>query len=228
MKRLSSVSLALLIIVLCMPTDRKLFAQSSKFRYVAVGDSYTIGTGVSSKQAWPTLLTDHLRFQGVDIALLANLGQAGWTSAQVLTHQVPQLVSLQPNFVTVLVGANDVFQGVDPSEFTQRLKTLLDSLQKILPSQNQILVLTIPDFSVTLKARNFGSSFAIHKTISDFNTIITKEAQSRGLKVVDLFKVSQEMDKKPQLVAADGLHPSPKGHLIWEETIYPTVKELLK
>lgn len=201
--------------------------QSPTIRYVALGDSYTIGSGVNPSQAWPSLLTDHLRSSGIDVELVANLARNGWTSQDVLKSQVPVLVSLKPDVVTILVGANDWVRGTDKDTFTKQLKDLLDHLQKILPAPGQILVVTIPDFSVTPYAQNFGNALNVRTGLAGFNAIITQEAQARGLKVVDLFKVSQRMGEDPSLVA-DGLHPSPKGHLLWEEAIYPAALELLK
>jgi lysophospholipase L1-like esterase len=216
-----------LVMMLFMTTLGTSWAQSATIRYVALGDSYTIGSGVNPPQAWPSLLTDHLRSSGVDVELVANLARNGWTSQDVLTAQVPVLASLKPDFVTILIGANDWVRGTEKDTFVKQLKSLLDHLQKILPASEQILVVTIPDFSVTPYAQNFGNILNVRMGLAGFNAIIQQEAQARGLKVVDLFKISQRMGEDPSLIV-DGLHPSPKGHLMWEEEIYPTALKLLQ
>lgn len=202
-------------------------AQSEPIRYVALGDSYTIGSGVEPQQAWPVLLTKHLQAQGVKIELVANLARNGWDIPAVLDAQIPKAAGLKPNFVTVLIGANDWVRGTDQETFAQQFKILLDQLQKILPARQQILIVTIPDFSVTPYAKNWGNRLNVKTGIAGFNTIIAQEAQTRGITVVDIFKVSQGMGEDPSLVA-DGLHPSAKEHAVWEKEIFPSALELLQ
>jgi acyl-CoA thioesterase I len=202
-------------------------AQSTAIRYVALGDSYTIGTGVPPQQAWPVVLTRHLSAQGFTVELFVNLARNGWTTQDVLARQVPMLASLKPNFVTILIGANDVFRGDDKAVFARQFNILLDSVQNILPAQAQVLILTIPDFSVTpagLYQQNPGN---VRARIAAFNDIIVKEAKRRGLKTADFFKVSQRMRDDPALIA-DGLHPSGKAHAMWEKEIFPTAFELIQ
>ena len=64
--------------------------------------------------------------------------------------------------------------------------------------------------------------------ILDFNAVIIKESESRGLKVVDVFKLSQDMGRDQGLVGPDGLHPSAREHALWENLICPVAKQLLK
>jgi len=217
----------LIVLAVVLGGNAQAFAEA-KIRYVAIGDSYTIGTGVKREQAWPVWLVMYLRSEGIDIELIENMGRAGWTSEDVYRHQIPVTIPLKPNFFTVLVGANDVFKGVSPEVFVKRFNAVLDRLQRLLPNPQQIIVLTIPDFSVTPHGQRFGNPAELQLKISEFNAIIFKETQARELTVVDLFKVSQEMGQDPALVAADGLHPSPREHVIWAKKIFPAAKEMLK
>lgn len=219
-------SLILSVMIFAVGNERA-FADP-KFRYVAIGDSYTIGTGVKPQQAWPVWLTSSLRSEGIDIELIANLARTGWTSEEIYRHQIPLSMPLKPNFFTVLVGANDVTRGVSQEAFVKRFNSVLDRLQRLLPNPQHIIVLTIPDFSVTPYASKLGDRNELQRKISEFNAIILKEAQARDLKVVDLFKVSQGMGTDSTLVASDGLHPSPREHVIWAKLIFPVAKELLK
>jgi alkylation response protein AidB-like acyl-CoA dehydrogenase len=54
------------------------------------------------------------------------------------------------------------------------------------------------------------------------------EAQKRRLRVVDIFPLSQKMRGHPELIAADGLHPSAKTYALWEELIFPAARDLLE
>ena len=75
-------------------------AQEGALRYVALGDSYTIGTSVSSAESWPSQLA--AREPGLD--LVANLGVNGYTSADLIADELPRLGGLAPDFVTVKVN----------------------------------------------------------------------------------------------------------------------------
>ena len=71
-------------------------------RYVALGDSYTIGTSVSLGERWPNQLVAALAGGTTHLDLVANLGVNGYTSRDVIDVELPQLASLQPAFVTLL------------------------------------------------------------------------------------------------------------------------------
>jgi len=69
-------------------------------RYVAIGDSYTVATGIEEKDSWPSQLTRKLTSAGIEIDLVATLGQRGWTSQQVIEGKLPLLKDLKPDFIT--------------------------------------------------------------------------------------------------------------------------------
>ena len=88
----------------------------SGIRYVALGDSYTIGTSVGEAERWPNQLVGALRGP-CQLDLVANLGVNGYTSIDLIEDELPRLVVLLPEFVTVLIGVNDVVQGVPQSVY---------------------------------------------------------------------------------------------------------------
>src|SRR6187431_1530634 len=85
----------------------------SPLRYVALGDSYTIGTSVTERERWPNQLVARLP----QLELVANLGVNGFTSRDLIEVELPRLPALKPDIVTVLIGVNDVVQGVPVSEY---------------------------------------------------------------------------------------------------------------
>lgn len=203
--------------------------QNGKVRYVAIGDSYTIGEGVSSNETYPAILTEHLRKEGVDITLVANPAVTGYTTQEAITYELPVLKSSNANFVTVLIGANDVGLRLDPQTFKKQFKDLLDGIQETLPKRDNIVILTIPDFSVTPYARTFGyTTDEIRGAITEFNDIIKDEAKARNLKTVDLYGLSGSLENDPAMLVADGLHPSGKQYALWERELFPVVQDILK
>jgi lysophospholipase L1-like esterase len=196
-------------------------------RYVALGDSYTIGTGATEEQSWPVLLTKHLKENKVSIDLIANPSANGRTTQGVIDYELPILDKSKPTFVTLLIGVNDWVQGVDVITFQKNLTQIIEHIQTQLPKKSKLLLITIPDFGLTPTGANYGAGRDISKGITEFNKIIIAEANKRKLKTVDLFEVSKEMGINPDLVAPDGLHPSAKEYAIWEKVIYTEVYALL-
>lgn len=196
-------------------------------RYVAIGDSYTIGEGVDEEKRWPNLLTKDLQRNGIEIALVANPSVTGWTTQQALEEELPIYDQANPDFSTLLIGVNDWVQGVSVADFRANLVKLLDHMQQKMEKKNHLLIITIPDFSVTPTGKQFAQGRDISAGIKQFNMVIKEEAKKRELVVVDIFPLSQHMGNDPTLINPDGLHPSAKEYQLWEEKILPAAEKLL-
>ena len=210
------------------------FAQSNApalpqaaIRYAVIGDSYSCGEGASPMESWPALLTRHLATNGLSVSLVANPAKTGWTTQQALDDELPAWKAAKPDFATLQIGVNDWVQGVDAATFRQHLIRLLDGMLKVLPDTNRLLIVTIPDFSVTPTGAMFGGGRDISSGLAGFNKIIQEEALKRRLQVVDIFPLSKKMRDDRSLIARDGLHPSAKEYALWEAVIYPVAHEQL-
>ena len=203
-------------------------AKPEKIRYAVVGDSYSSGEGATPGESWPSLLTQHLKAQGLNIELVSNPSVTGWTAKDAIDKELPKFVNSGPNFATLLIGVNDWVQGVDELSFRNRLSYLLDSMLAVLPNKKRLLVVTIPDFGVTPAGPKYARGRNIHEGIKAFNNIVTEEAHKRGLRIVDIFPISKKMGEDKSLIAKDGLHPSAKAYADWEKIIFPAALELLK
>ena len=199
-----------------------------KIRYAVIGDSYSCGEGAKPSESWPSVMTQHLKAQGLDIELVSNPSVTGWTAKDAIDKELPKFVRSNPNFATLLIGVNDWVQNVDELSFRNRLSYLLDSMLAVLPNKKRLLVVTIPDFGVTPTGHKYSHGRNIHEGIAAFNKIVTEEAHKRGLQVVDIFQLSKKMGEDKSLVAKDGLHPSAKAYADWEKLIFPSALELLK
>lgn len=173
------------------------------------------------------MLAAHLRASGLAVKLVANPATTGWTSRQALDEELPVFANAKPDFATLQIGVNDWVQGVPEGQFRKNLVQLLDRMLSLLPTRKLLLV-NIPDFSVTPGGESFGDPRENVRGISAFNAVIAQEAAARGLKVVDVFAASQKMRGDAALTAPDGLHPSAKEYAAWEQRIFPVARDLLR
>lgn len=193
-------------------------------RYVAVGDSYTIGLGVAENERWPDILVKHLQNQGVQIELVRNLGISGYTVSDAITLEIPEFEKLKPDFATLLIGANDQFVNAGGEGFREEFKEILDRMQKVVGKN--MIVITLPDYTNAPGGKRFALNDANSRSIDLYNSIIKEEAQKRGLMVADIAEVSRR-NTSPEYFISDGLHPSGRGYQAWEEVIFPVVLEAL-
>ena len=207
--------------------ENKIDNDKSPIRYAAIGDSYSIGEGASPNESWPAVLTRHLNAQGLHVDLVANPSRTGWTTQQAIDSELPIFAAALPNFATLQIGVNDWVQGVDAETFRKRFVTLVDRMLEVLPTKNRLLIVTIPDFGVTPTGPRYARGRKISEGLARFNDIVIEESKKRGLRVVDVFPMSQRMRDDPSLVAADSLHPAAKEYAEWEKIIFPVALELL-
>jgi lysophospholipase L1-like esterase len=182
-------------------------------RYVALGDSYTIGTGLAvATQSFPNLLAARLREEtGIDVALI-NLGVNGYTSADLIREELPVARNVRPQIVTILIGANDVVQGFSAATYRTHLAEIYDSLQHVGLAAKRVVAVSTPDFSDLPGAALFGTAADLGARIDAFNRLAQSEAAARAFPYVDITAISRERNRLDDWLAADGLHPGPAQH----------------
>ena len=222
-----SASLFFLILAVFIISKRTLAASENEIIYVPIGDSYTIGEGARPEESWPALLAKHLNENGIPLKLVANPARTGWTTQDAINDELSAFESLHPYFSTLLIGVNDWVQGVDAGLFRQRLSFLMDKMLETLGDKENLLIVTIPDFSVTPAGSLYADGRNVHEGIAAFNAIIKEEAAARKLSVIDIYPLSGEMKNDSSLIAKDGLHPSAKEYALWEKLIYPVTHDTL-
>jgi acyl-CoA thioesterase I len=203
-------------------------AEDEIVRYVALGDSYTIGTGVAGEARWPEQLSASLALDGSQIELVANLGVNGYTSGDLIRQQLPRLDELDPELVSVLIGVNDVVQGVPEETYATNVAIILDDLLARLPA-SRILCVATPDYTVTPQGAAFGDPARQRARIERANEIMREACGERDVPfVAETFEISRAAETDPTLVAPDGLHPSAAQYTMWVDAIIPTVEEMLR
>jgi acyl-CoA thioesterase I len=194
-------------------------------RYVALGDSYTIGTAVPRADAFPEQLVTSR--PDLELELVANLGVNGYTTADLIRDELPALNALAPDFVTLLIGVNDVVQGIPAVTYESNVVDILDALQARLPA-DRLVAIAIPDYTATPAGADYGDPDDQHDAIVADNTIMARLTRERGVAFVDIFDLSLRAAEDRSLVADDGLHPSAAQYALWVERIAPVVESLLR
>ncbi len=196
-------------------------------RYVALGNSYTIGTSVAEGDRFPDQLVAGLGDVGAQpIQLVANLAVNGYTTADLIREELPEFARLEPGFATLLIGVNDVVQGVPATTYEANLATILDAVEARLPA-SRIVTIAIPDYTVTPAGADYGDPADRHAAIEAANVTMARHSAERSIRYVDIFDLSIRAAVDRSLVASDGLHPSGDQYARWVERIRPVVVELL-
>lgn len=192
-------------------------------RYVALGDSYTIGTAVGADDRFPTRLVAAVP----RLDLVANLGVDGYTSGDLIRDELPALAALDPGFVTVLIGVNDVVQGVPLQRYEANVATIIAALRARLPA-TRILAIGVPDYTVTPRGADYGDPDQQRAAIVAVNVSMARLAAANGIRFVEVFDLSRRVEHDRSLVAGDGLHPSGAQYALWVERISPVAVSLLE
>jgi lysophospholipase L1-like esterase len=200
--------------------------QQAAHRYVALGDSYTIGTSVQVADRWPNRLVRALGPAPPTLRLVANLAVNGFTSADVLELELPQLARLEPGFASLLVGVNDVVRGVPLDDYRANVERILGELLRCVPA-GSIVTVSTPDYTVTPQGAAYGDPATRRAAIVEHNAVLARAAGSHGIAFVDIHGLSLRAAGDRTLVAGDGLHPSGAQYALWVERIAPVVARLL-
>ncbi|KKP67715.1 MAG: Lipolytic protein G-D-S-L family [Candidatus Roizmanbacteria bacterium GW2011_GWA2_35_19] len=225
LKQIIFLVVILIAVISLQVFNRKIYPQKG-IKYVPIGDSYTIGLGVKEGERWPNILVDHLKKRGIDIYLASNPAVSGYTVRDAIEIEFPIVSKIKPDLVTVLVGANDNFSQRGIENYRNDLKELLNKLESLLEKPRNIVLITIPDHTKSPSFREYPKEEAL-KLIEEYNQIIKEEGKKRGLKVADIFPISQKLIDENDFVF-DGLHPSVKSYQEWEKAIFPIVLEILR
>jgi len=203
------------------------FPVTGKKRYLALGDSYTIGESVTEDQRWPVQLQKKLTGEGMKLASPEIIARTGWTTAE-LEGGIRQANPKGPySLVTLLIGVNNQYRGLDTAEYRKQFRELL-TLAATFAGNNysRVIVVSIPDYGFTPYGQSRDRS-EISRAIDRFNRINYEETRKTPAVYTDITTISRNGIAEPQLVATDGLHPSGEQYRRWVELILPAAKNIL-
>jgi len=195
------------------------FSQRDSLAFLALGDSYTVGTSESYQYSWPVQLKERLAKKEMLLKEPKIIAGAGWTSKKLLEQLARENLSPNYDLVSLLIGVNNQYRNQPISEFQNDLRLLLDkSIALAKNKSSNVFIVSIPDWSVTPFAK-LKDKEKIAKEIKAYNSIIVEEAQKHQVLFVDIVKSSREAQFNNSLIAKDSLHPSRKMYKTWVQKI---------
>jgi len=213
-------------------------------RFLAIGDSYTIGESVPAAARWPNRLAELLRADGIEIANPVIIARTGWTTdeldAALDALERSESVSLTDaetapkpappyQLVSLLIGVNNQYRGRPVEEFREQLRALIVRAVAYADGDSQrVIVLSIPDWGVTPFAHEHGRDAAqVAREIDAHNAAKREECAHAGVAFVDITGLTREALERPELLAADGLHPSAIDYQRWAQAALPAARKAL-
>jgi len=195
-------------------------------KYLALGDSYTIGEAVAEDQRFPAQAAALLLKQGINIGTPQYIATTGWTTLNLQKAIADQNPQGPYEVVTLLIGVNDQYQHLPIADYPQHFTQLLQKAISLAGNRKErVFVLSIPDYSVTPFG---GGSTAIRDDIDAYNAINKKITIDNGVSYVYITDESRKAATDPGLVAGDGLHPSGKQYALWANLLAPEMEKALK
>jgi lysophospholipase L1-like esterase len=198
---------------------------SGPVRYLALGDSYTIGTGASSKaHNYPSILSARLATATGSEVGLTNPAVNGFTTQDLIDNELGYVSKLKPQLVSILIGVNDLVQGCTPEQYEGTLVKIYDTVGTLELAAGRVVAISIPNWSVAPAAATFGNPDRIRGSTDTFNGIAQQAAAARGFTWVDITAVSTSGLGSPGWISSDQLHPGDSQYAARAEVIWRQVR----
>lgn len=204
-------------------------ALQTELRYLALGDSYTIGEAVDEAGRWPMRLARLLRAEGIPLADPRIIAATGWTTDELDAA----ITAAEPlgthDFVSLLIGVNNQYRGRGVEEYRAQFAALLWRAVGFAGNRPaRVLALSIPDWGVTPFAAQSGRDTAqIARELDAYNLAAREVCAQRGVAFVDITPLSRSRGAEPAMLADDGLHPSAAMYAEWARLAFPVAHHLL-
>ena len=196
-------------------------------RFLALGDSYTIGEGVSEDERWPSQLVARLLDDGIAITDLRIIARTAWTVDELADAIDAENPRGPFDLVSLMVGVNDQYRSRPVDAFAPEYAQLLDRARAFAGGRaSRTIAISIPDWGVTPYAAGRDRQ-RIASEIEAYNARSRELAARAGVHWVDVTPSSRAVLDDPTLVTADGLHPAGTMYARWAGLIAPVARAAL-
>ncbi len=216
--------------------------EAGTLRWVALGDSLTVGHGAVPEQSYPSRVAALSHATSSKLELVKNLGNGGHTLAKVQLLQMTRLGLYQPDVVSIWVGTNDALLNAvmekkfdlasrealptSPENFQRRVHDTIDKLQK--HSVKHIFIGKLHDVANLPVAQDWDDEKRAYiKSLADqYNAIFETAAQENDrVSLVPLDQIPSLVD--PFLYMRDGIHPKPQVYVNVAQAFWTVMQEKL-
>jgi len=189
--------------------------QTSSYKYLALGDSYTIGEKVEEKDNFPNQTVQILKKSKKGFEDPTIIAKTGWTTDELQEKLAQVRLAIPFDIVTLLIGVNNQYRGRSVDEYAVQFEQLLQqAIGYAGGKKKHVIVLSIPDWGVTPFAVDRDRK-KIAEEIDLFNATNKKIAEEYQVHYIDITPYTREATYDLSLVAEDGLHPSGKDYKRW-------------
>ncbi|REG90729.1 SGNH/GDSL hydrolase family protein [Flavobacterium aquicola] len=205
---------------------------SNSIKYLALGDSYTIGQSVCETCRYPEQLKTNLKtiYPKSDFSLKV-IAVTGWTTTNLISAVKTQNPDSDYDLVTLLIGVNNQYQHLDFVVYEKEFPELLNKAIMLAKGNNKnVIVLSIPDYAYTSYAKNFAETekAKISTEIDQYNNFAESFCSTKNVKFISITDITRQGLTNTNLVASDGLHPSETAYKLFVERMVPNVKTALQ
>jgi len=191
-------------------------------KYLALGDSYTIGESVPANERWPVQLARTWSKNGNALADPTIIATTGWRTDNLKEAIEKANLKNEYDLVSLLIGVNNQYQGKSAEQYAIEFEDLLNIAIRLAKGKKEnVFVVSIPDYGYTPYGK--PNQTTITKELDHFNEINKRITEKAGVSYVNITDISRHGLEQPDLVAGDGLHPSGKMYSLWVERIIKSV-----
>lgn len=177
---------------------------------LVVGDSISAGFGLDSRLGWVSLLQQRLKDEGYADQVI-NASISGDTSAGGQARLPALLVAHKPSLVVLELGGNDGLRGLPPHQLQQNLASMIDQAREA-GAKVVLLGMRLPP--------NYGVRYT-----SAFAQVYERLSTEKQVALVPFFL--DGVGGVPQMMQADGIHPTVGAQPRLLENAWPAIKPLL-
>lgn len=188
-------------------------------KYLALGDSYTIGESLPLEENFPHHLCKILNQKEVAFQLPKIIAQTGWTTDELLSAIAIEKPAFDFDLVTLLIGVNNQYRDRTLEEYYWQFYSLI--CQAILFARSipeHVVVISIPDWGLTPFNKD-RDKLLVTSQIDAFNNINREIALKFNTNYIDITPSTRDHAQDPYYLASDLLHYSANEYKLWAEKI---------